>query len=426
MNVQFIAASTAISQFMIIAATPIISRLYTPENFGNFSIFMSIYIPLAAIGTLKYDSSIATTKSINKARLLTAASICISLSISLTYLGIILILFMLDHIKSSNLLLIPACTFFIGLQCSLQQLSLRESKVKVYSISLICGALGNISAATLLGQLSLFREVGLELSILASTIISSLILTINTFQLRKRIDNTFITKRKVLTSLILVKSYKRYPIYVLPTYLGSIAFSSITPLMIGAYYGVSQLGLYTMASKIISMPLGVIASAFGESFRSLFFKAVREKRSPKKLWERSLLALIILGFTLFSAISFFAPYTISFILGELYISSLALFNPIALCAILSFITNPTSVIFNYARAERFLFSAYTLQGITLSSILWICSLYSNDLITALWIQSFAAIMFSVAVLAKTRIIISDPNLLVTHHSQSTHKREEQK
>ena len=57
-NVATLAAGTAFAQIIVILATPILSRLYTPEEFGAYGIFITVVGLLSTIAALGYDMAI--------------------------------------------------------------------------------------------------------------------------------------------------------------------------------------------------------------------------------------------------------------------------------------------------------------------------------------------------------------------------------
>ncbi|HGI1102849.1 TPA: hypothetical protein ACJP3L_001699, partial [Streptococcus pyogenes] len=53
-----LATGTAMSHIFILLATPILTRLYSPEEFGIFSIYLSILYSVSVIASLMYDQAI--------------------------------------------------------------------------------------------------------------------------------------------------------------------------------------------------------------------------------------------------------------------------------------------------------------------------------------------------------------------------------
>ncbi|WP_432724056.1 oligosaccharide flippase family protein [Staphylococcus equorum] len=62
-NVLTMMSGTLAGQIIIIATMPIISRIYTPNQFGEYSNVVAIIGIISVLTTLKYDTGIAVTKN---------------------------------------------------------------------------------------------------------------------------------------------------------------------------------------------------------------------------------------------------------------------------------------------------------------------------------------------------------------------------
>ena len=66
-NVFALAFGTSIAQFITYASYPIVSRLYTPQEFGVFGLFTSIAGMITLISTGRYELAIILPSSEKKA-----------------------------------------------------------------------------------------------------------------------------------------------------------------------------------------------------------------------------------------------------------------------------------------------------------------------------------------------------------------------
>ena len=57
-NISIVAAGSIFAQLVGVILAPIISRLYGPDAFGEFSLFLSIVTILEVVVCLKYDMAI--------------------------------------------------------------------------------------------------------------------------------------------------------------------------------------------------------------------------------------------------------------------------------------------------------------------------------------------------------------------------------
>jgi len=73
---------TTIAQAIPIAISPILTRIYTPEDFGVFALYMSIVSVIATIATGRYELAIMLPKKDEDAVNIVALSIIISFFVS--------------------------------------------------------------------------------------------------------------------------------------------------------------------------------------------------------------------------------------------------------------------------------------------------------------------------------------------------------
>jgi len=57
-NVLTLMAGTTIAQAIPIAISPILTRLYTPEEFGLFALFLAIVSIFGVVATMRYEMAI--------------------------------------------------------------------------------------------------------------------------------------------------------------------------------------------------------------------------------------------------------------------------------------------------------------------------------------------------------------------------------
>jgi len=102
-NVLTLMTGTTIAQAIPIAISPILTRIYSPEDFGVFALYMSIVGTFAAMATLRYDTAIMLPKKDKDAINIVLLSVMISFFISL----IVLLIIFLFNQQITNLLETP-------------------------------------------------------------------------------------------------------------------------------------------------------------------------------------------------------------------------------------------------------------------------------------------------------------------------------
>jgi lipopolysaccharide exporter len=88
-NVVVLAGGTTISQGILAITAPIITRLYTPDAFGTWSLFISLAGVLSTIACLRYELSIMLPQDGKKAAELSVLSAGIAVLLSIFLLVIV-------------------------------------------------------------------------------------------------------------------------------------------------------------------------------------------------------------------------------------------------------------------------------------------------------------------------------------------------
>jgi len=120
-NVAVLASGTALGQAVVVLAAPILSRLYSPAEFGILSVVLAVAGPIAMVASLKYEFAIVLAKNDKEASNLFALACGLVLITSLlTLLAMPFIgdwlAFQMDQPNAIPLMLwIPAFVLFQGL-----------------------------------------------------------------------------------------------------------------------------------------------------------------------------------------------------------------------------------------------------------------------------------------------------------------------
>lgn len=78
-SVAVLLSGTAVSQIVIVALTPLLTRLYPPETFGVLSVYLSLMLPIGVLTSLHYESAIPLPEKDSEALNLLALSLFVLL-----------------------------------------------------------------------------------------------------------------------------------------------------------------------------------------------------------------------------------------------------------------------------------------------------------------------------------------------------------
>lgn len=210
-NVLTLMTGTVIAQAIPVLVMPILTRLYLPQEFGKFAVYMSILAIMGIFATGRYEIAIMQPKLHKNADQLLWLSLLVSLIISLVSLVFIIffkeyVIKLLGNPNNENIVyMIPLSIMLVTLYNGLTQWLNRNRHYKQMSLNRITQsfllALFSIVFVTINNNIA---ETGL---LLAHTIAYS----ISFYLLYKSKSLQKLSKFKLKNMLILAKQYDRYP-----------------------------------------------------------------------------------------------------------------------------------------------------------------------------------------------------------------------
>ncbi|MEM4522378.1 MAG: oligosaccharide flippase family protein, partial [Nitrososphaeria archaeon] len=283
-----------ISQIIPILVSPILTRLYTPEDFGVFAIFVSITTILGVIVNGRYELAIMLPEKDEDSVNVLALAIGIACIISVLFL-MFLIIFkkpFLKALKAENLgfwiHFAPLTIFFMGVFNALNCVNNRFKLYKDIAIANIYKALYNSVAKVVLGILKIGAPgliVGQIISQVAAN--SKLFLNIKKTGLLNQIS---IQKIKYLA-----KEYINFPTFsVAAAMINALAYQ-LTNILMGTFFGQSTLGQYFLSQTLLGLPLMYIGSAVSQVFYQHAASELKSNSTIKITFKSTLKKLLYIG-----------------------------------------------------------------------------------------------------------------------------------
>ncbi len=382
-NVLTLMTGTTIAQAIPIAISPILTRIYTPEDFGVFALFIAITAIFGSIANGRYELAIMLPKKDEDAINIFALGFIITCFISLILL--ILVLVFNDYFTkllgneeiSFWLYFVPIAVFFTGIWNILNYFNNRRKQYKDLRNSTIIKSI--VLAAI---QLSVgFLKSGVT-GLISGQIISQLFA--NTKLLKNIIkDKLFISKISRIRMLALLKKYKKFPMYSLPSTLADTSSQQLPYLVIPTIFSLTISGYFSFAKKIINLPSSLISSSISQVFYQSMVNAKNERYRLEILLFKTLkkLVLIALPTTLF--LYFSTPYIFPFVFGENWTISGEIAQYLSLIFFITFIVSPLSISFSVTmELEKIALWQYSYLVTTCLLFLFFM-LYEYDFITFL-------------------------------------------
>jgi len=319
-NVLTLMTGTTIAQAIPIAISPILTRLYTPEDFGVFALFMAIVSIFGSIANGSYEYAIMLPKKDKDAINIFALGFIINVVISLTLLIIILIFHdyiikLLNNKEISPwLYFVPLVVFFLGFFNILTLFNIRLKKYKDISESNVVKSLTNSIIQLSLGLFKI-GAFGLITGQIVSSLISNLKLFHNISKLK------IFKSLKKIKIIAMLRKYKNFLLYSTPHNLLNILSNNIVIVLFSYYFSINQIGFYYLVDRIFNIPLNLISSSVGQVFfRELSFYRIKKQNRLLDLYKKVLFKSIFYLFPLFAILLFIVHNFTEYIFGEKWLN----------------------------------------------------------------------------------------------------------
>jgi len=315
-NVLTLMTGTTIAQAIPIAISPILTRIYTPEDFGVFALYMSLASILSIIVTGRYELAIMLPKKDKDAINIVVLSIIISFLLSIMLFLVVFVFNaqitkLLGNQKISIwLYFIPLTVLITGMYQNFYYWSNRKKDYKKLSVNKVVQS-STISSTNLLMGISGFNSSGLIIGNLVGQSITTIILGKSILKDEENILQN-IKKSKIL---ILAKKYIKFPTYDIPASTLNALSQQMPAILFTSIINASTAGYYYFTQKTLNIPIGLVASAVLDVFKEQASKDFKKIGNAKKIYLLTLKKLFLLSFIPLFILFIVAPDLFSFIFG---------------------------------------------------------------------------------------------------------------
>ncbi len=314
-------SGTAAAQLVAILLQPFLRRIYTPEEFGAYAVYLSLVSILVTIGTLRYEPAILQPEKKTEAVNLFFVAFYFNLAFSL-------ILFMITGFLNKNLatmlnisdsqakwlLFLPASVFLLGTYQAMNYYLVRKKRFRAISINK--GARRVAEGGIQLGLGAMRFPTGLVIGDVAGNLANVLS---GIVQLRRA--NFMAGLHSFSTQKKLIRQYADYPAFsMLPTTLNMFCLM-IPTVFINRFYGQEVAGYFDLTRLVLIVPAALIAMSVGQ----VFLQLVSEKKLKGEAFRAEFVQLLwvlgLMGLTFAIIITLFGPGLLGWYAGEPYTES---------------------------------------------------------------------------------------------------------
>jgi len=246
-----------------------------------------------------------------------ALTLAISLMVSSIFFILVLawgrqIALFLDHPQIQPwLYLMPVSTFILGCYHGLNFWANRRMRYKGMAVSRVLQSSTGV-AAQLIAGVSKLGPAGLILGQLFSQAISTIFLVINI----PRKERDLIRKISIKRMMWVARKHIKYPKYMLPGQTMSVGATELPLLLLTVFFGAGIAGFYSLAQRVMAVPLSLVANAIGDVYRQKAAQQYASQGECRGLFNASIKRLALFALLPMLTIILVGPTLFAIVFGE--------------------------------------------------------------------------------------------------------------
>lgn len=308
-------AGSIVGQGLLLAVSPLLTRLYTPTDFAALTVFTAIVTVLAGIITLSWERAIVVPRAEAQARSLMVVGAGTVLGIGAVIAPLAILCGpLLDSVFKTEVFadfawLVPATVVVMGLFSLASSWLVRQRLFgRLAGRNVLLGSSQAVSSVVLgmlnAGSIGLLSSMGIGRAVALVGIVP--------WRRGRRLLRGQ-TRRRLG---VVMRRYRRFPLIATWSRVLNILGLQLPPLLLVAIYGSVEAGLYALTVRVLAAPIGMVVDAMSQYFEGTFSARVRAK-SP--VLARFLLSisgrLFLIGLVPALILAFFAPEIFAWVFG---------------------------------------------------------------------------------------------------------------
>lgn len=314
-SVAVLGIGTVLAQAIMVISAPILTRLYSPADFGLAALFAAIVGSVTPAICGKYEVAAVVAKSNHQSRQLLAIGLLVTLGVSV--FAFVAVWFYGDSLArlfgferlGNWILLVPFALAFTGILTALNYYANRLREYRIISQSKVIISVLGVAVSVVLGLFGLY--FGLLLSSVLGTALVSLWLL---YRYRDVLESSVL--RNIRRKRVLAWRYRDFPVYSASTGLLDGVTQALPVFFLARYFPDSIVGYYALMLRVAMAPVSFVSSAVSQVNLKKVADLVNQQQPvrPYLLKVTLLLAAIVLPLMLLLIL--FAPPLFGWAFGE--------------------------------------------------------------------------------------------------------------
>ena len=374
-NVLTLTGGMAIAQAIPVLCSPILSRLFSPEEFGVFANFVAIAAFVNVVIAGKYELAIILPERDHESINVLALG-CFLALISSIILCFIFLAFggEITHWLNVGTLsvfywLIPISALLSTIYLIFNEWCIRKKWFAVLGKNKISNTAGISGVSIVFGLLK--NGAGLIWGQILGQVISSSLAICRVLKSDKHLfAYVSINKMKYFA-----KKYSNFAKYIIPGQLMNTVAGQMPVFLLSSHFGIYEVGLFALTDRVLGTPLTFLGNAFKDVFKQRAAQDYKIKGNCIDIYKKTSLTLLGIVIIPFALLFIIAPTLFAFVFGDEWYTAGEYVRYLSVMYMISFVSMPTSWMFVIAEKQKLdmvwqiLFLFFTVAALVIGIVL---------------------------------------------------------
>lgn len=309
-------SGNVLAQVITLAAYFVLTRIYTPDDYGLFNIFYSYIEVLIIFSTCKYELAVVVADDEREAAAVSRFALRMNLWVSVGLLSVALLLWLTGLLPGNMaqlgwmVLLIPPMVFFCGTSRVYSFLYNRFHRYATIAVSDNVNAGSGALLKVVLGLLGLSQS-GLPIG----TVLGQAAANINyRLKLKSILNPELRTPNSELRAA--ARKHRNFPYFVATKDFINTFGSNLPFLWAALFFERAEVGLFGLALTFTMQPTNILSVAFERVLYARTAETVRDRQPLMHLIRRFLLPLVAVALPICVLAGFVAEPLFVFLFGD--------------------------------------------------------------------------------------------------------------
>lgn len=415
-NTLKLSSSSALLMLLPLIVTPILSRLYSPADYGDWGVFSSVFYVINSFLFLSYENTIV--KSDNEEEVPNLIGICVIVS------SIVILLTVLTFTIGKLIGVEFFCSFpsvkLLVLLLSAQAIHVIANNIanreKKYGLMSIANIVGGTSQAAFRVTLGVYPIVayGLIVGNVIAQVVTTLFIVVCLLR-SVQIEWNYLSLKR-LTNL--AKVNKKFPLFDAPARFVELSLANIALIIMTFFWDKSEIGSYSMVTQFVLLPISIVGTSMGNVFYKELCESAGQPDVIALTTQRASKITFLLSFLplLFFVVG--GDYLLTFVLGQKWVAAGKIAICICVYSVPLILSEPLLPIFRSLDRQELRFRLNVLNFIlSLGSLFATAALTHNLYLSLLVYSMFSGFVrylmyFTILKLANVRLQSVNKNFVI--------------